>query len=225
MLHAPLMFWPSSSRVCCPPCACVPRSGITSERRWLCTSFSWHTSTNGSSCQPLSAWVCRWPSESLCSGLSKRCLWQTLILPEAWVIFVIFIDFHGLRSTAPRFRGSNAISELSAILVWTQDAGKGGLSLRGVAFMTVLTVLAVLESTLRSFFRHSNAIPQGPFHTKNSTESKITTARKIRYGSFKTLRRVLRSACFPGKRRRKTGQTVKNYGGSKMLRIRVPYYF
>ena len=32
-----------------------------------------------------------------------------------------------------------------------QDHGKGGLSLRGVAFMTVLTVLAVLESTLPSF--------------------------------------------------------------------------
>ena len=32
-----------------------------------------------------------------------------------------------------------------------QDDGKGGLSLRGVAFMTVLAVLAVLESTLPSF--------------------------------------------------------------------------
>ena len=35
-----------------------------------------------------------------------------------------------------------------------QDHGRGGLSLRGVAFMTVLadlTVLAVLESTLPSF--------------------------------------------------------------------------
>ena len=33
----------------------------------------------------------------------------------------------------------------------SQDVGKGGLSLRGVAFMTVLAVLAVLESTLPSF--------------------------------------------------------------------------
>ena len=36
----------------------------------------------------------------------------------------------------------------------SQDDGKGGLGLRGVAFMTVLvvsTVLAVLESTLPSF--------------------------------------------------------------------------
>ena len=31
-----------------------------------------------------------------------------------------------------------------------QDDGKGGLGLRGVAFMTVLAVLTVLESTLSS---------------------------------------------------------------------------
>ena len=30
---------------------------------------------------------------------------------------------------------------------------------------------------------------------------------------------------FLGKRGRKTVQTVKNYGGSKMLRMRAPYYF
>ena len=35
--------------------------------------------------------------------------------------------------------------------MFTQDDGKGGLSLRGVAFMTVLVVLTVQESTLRSF--------------------------------------------------------------------------
>ena len=43
-----------------------------------------------------------------------------------------------------------------------QDDGKGGLSLRGVAFMTVLAVLTVLESTLPSFclsykIQHSEA--------------------------------------------------------------------
>ena len=32
-----------------------------------------------------------------------------------------------------------------------QDDGKGGLSLRGVAFMTVLAVLTVLVNTLPSF--------------------------------------------------------------------------
>ena len=40
------------------------------------------------------------------------------------------------------------------LLSLSQDDGKGGLGLRGVAFMTVLaglTVLAVLENTLRSF--------------------------------------------------------------------------
>ena len=43
---------------------------------------------------------------------------------------------------------------LSSIEHYYQDVGKGGLSLRGVAFMTVLavlTVLAVVESTLPSF--------------------------------------------------------------------------
>ena len=40
------------------------------------------------------------------------------------------------------------------MLMMIQDDGKGGLSLREVAFMTVLavvTVLAVLDSTLPSF--------------------------------------------------------------------------
>ena len=48
-------------------------------------------------------------------------------------------------------------------------------------------------------------LPKGPFRTKNSTESKFTTARKIRYGSSKTLRRVLRSACFSRRKRQKNG--------------------
>ena len=45
-----------------------------------------------------------------------------------------------------------------------QDAGKGGLSLRGVAFMTVwavLTVLAVLESTLPPLCFLQNTVPRG----------------------------------------------------------------
>ena len=68
-------------------------------------------------------------------------------------------------------------------------------------------------------------VPKGPFRAKNSTESKFTTARKIRYGSSKTIRRVLRSACPSRKRGRKTVQIVKNYGSSKRLRIRAPYSF
>ena len=43
-----------------------------------------------------------------------------------------------------------AFRELFSELRELQDHGKSGLSLRGVAFMTVLTVLAVLESTLPS---------------------------------------------------------------------------
>ena len=42
-------------------------------------------------------------------------------------------------------------SKKSPKTLFCQDHGKGGLSLRGVAFMTVLAVLAVLESTLPSF--------------------------------------------------------------------------
>ena len=38
----------------------------------------------------------------------------------------------------------------SCVPPFHQDVGKGGLSLKGVAFMTVLVVLAVLESTLPS---------------------------------------------------------------------------
>ena len=44
-----------------------------------------------------------------------------------------------------------ALRHSSESLFLDQDDGKGGLSLRGVAFMTVLTVLAVLKSTLPSF--------------------------------------------------------------------------
>ena len=49
---------------------------------------------------------------------------------------------------------------------------------------------------------------------------------KNRYGNNKTLPRVLRSACFSRKKKQENGKRiVKNYGGSKMLWIRVPYYF
>ena len=49
--------------------------------------------------------------------------------------------------------------------------------------------------------------------------------RKNRYGNSKTLWRVLRSACVYRKRGRKTVRIVKNYGGSTILRLQVPYYF
>ena len=42
--------------------------------------------------------------------------------------------------------------------------------------------------------------------TKNTTESKFGTGSKIRYGDKKTLRRLLlRNACFPKRKKRKSG--------------------
>ena len=54
------------------------------------------------------AWVARTDpliqaTNILRSGLSKRCFWQTVILPGA--IFVIFVDFRGWRSKIPCFVG------------------------------------------------------------------------------------------------------------------------
>ena len=57
---------------------------------------------------------------------------------------------------------------------------------------------------------------------KNTTESEFQYGDQIRYGGSKTLQRGLKNACFLSKAGRKTIQTVKNYGGSKILRIRVP---
>ena len=48
---------------------------------------------------------------------------------------------------------------------------------------------------------------------------KNATAITKRYGECSEV------LVFVGKRRRKTVRIVKNYGGSKILRIRVPYYF
>ena len=79
---------------------------------------------------------------------------------------------------------------------------------------------AVLPYKLEVYCHMSSrrvGVPKGPFRTKNSTESKFTTAKKERYGNSKTLRRVLRSACFSTKKRKE--------GGSKILRIQAPYYF
>ena len=45
----------------------------------------------------------------------------------------------------------NSDQKVYVYALFGQDDGQGGLSLRGVAFMTVLAVLAVLESTLPSF--------------------------------------------------------------------------
>ena len=45
------------------------------------------------------------------------------------------------------------------------------------------------------------------------------TATAKRYGEFSEV------LVFLGKRRRKTARIVKNYGGSKTLRFRAPFYF
>ena len=52
-------------------------------------------------------------------------------------------------------------------------------------------------------------------------------AAQNRYGNSKTLRRVLRSACFfSRKKRQENGTDCKNnYGGSKVLRMQAPCYF
>ena len=48
------------------------------------------------------------------------------------------------------------------VLCDNQDVGKGGLSLGGVAFMAVLTVLAVLDFTLPSLLLGlQNTVPRG----------------------------------------------------------------
>ena len=52
-------------------------------------------------------------------------------------------------------------------------------------------------------------LPKGPFRTKSGTESKFTPARTIRYGSSKTLHRVLISASFSGKTRQENGTDGK----------------
>ena len=50
--------------------------------------------------------------------------------------------------------------------------------------------------------------------------------RKKSYGNSETLWRVFRSACFFQEERQENGvRIVKNDGGSKILRNRVPYYF
>ena len=64
------------------------------------------------------------------------------------------------------------------------------------------------------FFTYGGG-PKGPFRTKNSTESEFRYGEQIRYGRSKTLRRGPRSACFPGKRGRKTVRILKTTAVAK----------
>ena len=52
-------------------------------------------------------------------------------------------------------------------------------------------------------------LPKGPNRTKNSTESKFTTAKEKRYGNSKTIRIVLRGACLPRKKEAGNGTDSK----------------
>ena len=62
------------------------------------------------------------------------------------------------------------------------------------------------------------------FFSRFGPLGKFTMGRKTRYGNSKTLRRVLRTACF-SRKRQETVQRVTNYCGSKILQNGVPYSF
>ena len=86
-------------------------------------------------------------------------------------------------------------------------------------------VQGLLRSKRRRFAFALLSPPKGPFRTKNSTESKFTTARENATARAKRYGECSEVLAFLGERGRKTVQIVKNYGGSKILRIRAPYYF
>ena len=68
------------------------------------------------------------------------------------------------------------------------------------------------------------SLPKGPSRTKNTTDSEFGTGRKFGTDAAKRYGDGSEMLVFPGKRGRKTAQKVKNYGKSKILRIRA-YYF
>ena len=74
-----------------------------------------------------------------------------------------------------------------------------------------------------SFFGRTQ--PKGPSHTKNSTESKFTMERKIATAIAKWYGECSEMLVSLRKRGMKMVQKVTNYGGSKILRIRVPQHF
>ena len=72
---------------------------------------------------------------------------------------------------------------------------------------------------------HADNPPKGPSRTKNSTESKFSTGSIFATVGAKRYGECSEMLVFLGKGGRNTVQRVKNYGGSKILRIRAPYYF
>ena len=75
-------------------------------------------------------------------------------------------------------------------------------------------------------FLRLKGIGESDLHPKDPSVLKIVlradSLRRDSYGNSKTLRIVLRSACFS---RKKTIGKRYGYGGSKILRIRAPHYF
>ena len=82
----------------------------------------------------------------------------------------------------------------------------------------------MLAEPLKSLGKKGKKLKIARNSLKRKKARKSKTARKRRLG--KTLQRALRSACFPMEKRQENGvQTMKNYGGSRILRIRAPLYF
>ena len=67
------------------------------------------------------------------------------------------------------------------------------------------SIFSAMGSKLGRGSFHNTRLPKGPVRTKNSTESKFTTAREKRYGNSETLRIVLRSAPCSRKERQENG--------------------
>ena len=89
---------------------------------------------------------------ALQGALASICDLSKLVKLEGIVLEFIANDAYAEQANPPKKHHRSGL--LRALSFTVQDHGKGGLSLRGVAFMTVLavlTVLGVLENTLPSF--------------------------------------------------------------------------
>ena len=67
----------------------------------------------------------------------------------------------------------------------------------------------------------TSTVPKGPFRTKNSMESKFTTARKNATAIAKRYGWCSEVLVLSRKKRQENGTDSKKYGGSKTLRIRA----
>ena len=96
----------------------------------------------------------------------------------------------------------------------TWESGNSGLQ-QHASREALLKVLLLLSSV-------AACLPKGPSRTKNSTESKVRGVNPLWWeqNGTESARKCLFFFFFWEKRGRKTVQRVKNYGGSKILRIR-----